>query len=363
MDSHYLVTLITPMYNVDKTFGRTFESVRKQSIGFNNIEYILVDDQSTDDTYAMCQQLAKENENVKVYQLEKNSGGSGAPRNLGLSKATSEYIMFLDDDDYMYPEAVKSLYDAMRNNDCDIASGKWRARSIDNSNFKHEERDFVDNISPGIYDIRTAEFNVGHFFFNDFWTKIYKRSIIREYNVEFCAGHILEDLAYLYQYLVHCKNGCIVDTPVIDYLVRDTSLGHNRGVPFFTQMPGSLDFALERTKQCSKDDLFLEYLGKYCLMEYMVEMLMEARSFGEEEMSQVLSSWQTWFEIARIHNFDFHSTYAKILKNAANTRSVDSQVPDFLALKDLYWQRKDELNNIFNSRTWKFASFLQKLKR
>ena len=95
----YQVSVIIPVYNAEKNLKNTVQSVINQSIGFENIELILVDDASTDDSKNIIKSLSKEYNNIIHYYSKKNHGAPGFGRNTGLKLATSNYIMFLDNDD------------------------------------------------------------------------------------------------------------------------------------------------------------------------------------------------------------------------------------------------------------------------
>ena len=99
-----LVSIITPSFNSEKFIEQTIQSVLYQT--YVNWELILVDDFSTDDTFAIAQKFAKNDLRIKCFQLSKNSG-AGIARNFGLSKSTGQYIAFLDADDLWKPEKLE----------------------------------------------------------------------------------------------------------------------------------------------------------------------------------------------------------------------------------------------------------------
>lgn len=106
----YKISVIIPLYNALNTINHTIQSVINQTIGFSNIELIIVDDCSTDGGYEFIQEYYSNYSNIKLLRLEKNSGSPSTPRNIALKNATSEYIMFLDADDELPPTACVTLY-------------------------------------------------------------------------------------------------------------------------------------------------------------------------------------------------------------------------------------------------------------
>ncbi|WP_142406486.1 glycosyltransferase family 2 protein, partial [Heyndrickxia sporothermodurans] len=102
------VTVITPVYNSEKHLRKTIDSVINQSIGFENIEYILIDDCSTDSSRDILLDYSSKFDNIIVVFLKCNTGTPGKPRNIGIHLSTSKYITFLDADDWLEPTGVNA---------------------------------------------------------------------------------------------------------------------------------------------------------------------------------------------------------------------------------------------------------------
>ena len=103
--SDYKISMIIPTFNVEDDLKRAMDSLLNQTFGFENIEVLLVDDFSTDNTRQLILDYANQYDNIKHIFLESNSGSAGKPRNIGIKHATADYIMFLDNDDEYVPEA------------------------------------------------------------------------------------------------------------------------------------------------------------------------------------------------------------------------------------------------------------------
>lgn len=100
-----LISVIVPVYNVMEWLPRCVESIRRQT--YQNIEIILVDDGSVDNSGALAEKMAMEDRRIRV--LHKENGGSSSARNLGISMARGEYIGFVDSDDYIEPQMYERL--------------------------------------------------------------------------------------------------------------------------------------------------------------------------------------------------------------------------------------------------------------
>ena len=92
----YKISIIIPVYNAEKYIKKSLDSIIKQTIGFEHLEVIMVDDGSTDSSGEIMDEYAAEYENFKSIHLQENSGAAGKPKNCGLDHATAEYLMFLD---------------------------------------------------------------------------------------------------------------------------------------------------------------------------------------------------------------------------------------------------------------------------
>ena len=114
-----LISVIVPVYNVEKYLTRCVQSIINQT--YTNLEIILVDDGSPDSSPEMCDEFAKKDSRIKV--IHKENAGLGHARNDGLKIATGEYVTFIDSDDWISLEHIEKLYNAIAKYDADISLG------------------------------------------------------------------------------------------------------------------------------------------------------------------------------------------------------------------------------------------------
>lgn len=115
------ISVIIPCYNVQKYIMRCFDSIYSQTYGFENLEVILIDDLSTDNTWSVLESLQRKYpENVISLKIQKK-GKCGGARNLGMDICTGKYIAFVDADDYVHPDMLRVLHDRMTEDDYDVA--------------------------------------------------------------------------------------------------------------------------------------------------------------------------------------------------------------------------------------------------
>jgi glycosyltransferase involved in cell wall biosynthesis len=121
------VSVIVPVYNPGHYIDDCVDSLLRQSLPDDDYEVIFVDDGSTDDTPARLDAVAAEHPHVQVIHQE-NSGWSGKPRNVGIDASKGEFVMFVDNDDYLGDEALERMYDYAVANEADVVVGKMAGK-------------------------------------------------------------------------------------------------------------------------------------------------------------------------------------------------------------------------------------------
>ena len=174
------VSVIIPVYNDEKYLKQCVESVLTQT--YTNLEIILVDDGSTDHTPEICEEYREKYDQIRV--LHKKNGGVGSSRNAGLALATGEYILFIDNDDWLEKHHIEELYKLAKENNADIAAGNFNIFYEDTSTFSYWLND--DTYFKKVYSIkewfslqyRTDFYNMSVVFTVP-WDKLYKRSLFK----------------------------------------------------------------------------------------------------------------------------------------------------------------------------------------
>lgn len=197
------ISIIIPIYNTQQYLKRCLDSVLKQTL--DNIEIICVDDCSTDSSLEIVKEYSNHCKNLKILQLEKNSGASSA-RNAGIALAHGEYLAFLDSDDEVDLNFYEKLYEKAKEGNYDIVRGRAVEIAYDG------KRSFVKQVQNG-----------SKFFCLNYWiVAIYKRSLITENNIFFSTKHPLgEDLLFLHQSLIAAQSLEFVDEVYYYYFRRE----------------------------------------------------------------------------------------------------------------------------------------------
>ena len=186
-------SIIVPAYNVSEYITKAFETIQDQT--YKEFEVICVDDCSTDDTFSKIKPFVKKDSRFKLIQHKKNKGPASA-RNTALNAATGYYIVFIDPDDYIVPNALEKIYKTFEKSGVDSVWYDARVLTGD----RLESYANTELTSDGIYDVTPENIiNLGHFV----WNKAYKRSKIEKYNFRFPEGTSFEDAEFCF--MVHTK--------------------------------------------------------------------------------------------------------------------------------------------------------------
>jgi len=205
-----MITIIIPVYNGEKNIKKTIESIQKQT--YTEYELLVINDGSKDDTGNICKRLSEIDQRIKYYEFE-NHGVSWA-RNKGIELANGEYIMFVDADDILKPNAIRILMQMKINNDLVVGG-------IEMINFLTGKKRSL-KYKSGVYAATEylALLDDGEMspFFGGPYAKLFDTEKIRERNIRFIEEQsYAEDFCFNLDYLRYCQNICIVADEVYEY--------------------------------------------------------------------------------------------------------------------------------------------------
>ncbi len=212
-----LVSIVVPVYNMGDSIDRCVESLLRQS--YQNIEIILVDDGSKDDSYSRCLKYSELDSRVKTYHTENQ--GSGPARNYGISKATGRYICFPDADDFYNENAIQQMLAGMCEGNADFVIAGYESVDEDGEVITHREYTACCVEAEEIrchfskYVGKKAKLGIN----GAPWNKLYDLELIRNNAIEFPPLRRHQDTGFILRYLAHCKKvSYISDVVYIHYL-------------------------------------------------------------------------------------------------------------------------------------------------
>jgi len=198
MKKKSIISIIVPIYNVDKYLNKCIESILNQT--YTNLEIILIDDGSTDDSGKICDEYAEKDDRIIV--IHKENGGVSSARNEGLKIATGKYLCFVDSDDEVKKEYIETLVNLISKNNIDIAMINYIRKYPD---YETKNEYFIENklLNKNQFFIHLFENNsYGGYLFN----KIFIKEKILSNNVRFDENiHICEDLLFVCQVADKCE--------------------------------------------------------------------------------------------------------------------------------------------------------------
>lgn len=219
-----LISVIVPIYNVAKYLNRCVESLINQT--FKDIEIILVDDGSEDNSGKLCDEWAEKDSRIKV--IHKENGGLSSARNAGLDyicnkEIKPEYITFTDSDDTVDLNLYSFFVYNSKNINPDIFIFEAKkvyensiAKPVNTQKFSVQTIDY-----DKIWEIVFSRLN------NSSCNKIYKYNLIKDLRFPFGIIHG-EDLIFNLDYIIRCKNGVYTHAPFYNYYIRKNSITHQK---------------------------------------------------------------------------------------------------------------------------------------
>lgn len=219
-----LVSIIVPVYNAEIFLNKCIDSILTQT--YRNIELLLIDDESKDNSGKICDEYASLDKRVRV--IHKVNTGVAATRNIGLEEATGEYISFVDSDDYIAPNMLEVLVSKACEYDSDIVMCKYfidRSGEISCSSMRYEEvYDGEEKIKNGLLYLYYTDYHNGLY---SLWNKLIKKSVYSTNSISFDSTLKRgEDAWFVFQCLKHCSRIDFIPEPLYYYYQNESSIMH-----------------------------------------------------------------------------------------------------------------------------------------
>lgn len=207
-----VISVIVPVYNVAAYLPQAVESILNQD--YQQLEVILIDDGSKDESGAICDRYAARDSRIRV--IHQKNGGAAAAKNAGLRVATGEYLSFVDSDDYLEPNVYGYMVGVLKEEGADVAQFAFR------NVYKNRAEDMV--LHTGRTQVGTLDYLKR--FPTDWscallWNKLYRRSLFD--GIFFEEGHRIDDEFFTYQGIMNAKKTLVDDKIIYNYRRRASS--------------------------------------------------------------------------------------------------------------------------------------------
>lgn len=262
------ISVIIPVYNVEKYIGQCLESVVGQSLP--EIEIICVDDKCTDNSMETVRKFARKDKRIKILTHSKNKGLSAA-RNTGLKESSAPYVMFLDSDDWYDADMCAKMLNAMESSKADIAVCGIKVVYEACEEYKEsDDRYYRINFSGKQEVSDEILLNTAVSACN----KIYRKDFLDKFDISFPDGLKYEDVYFYNVYMCHARSIFFLDEKLFIRRRRDGSI---------------MSMTFERKDSSSVDQLtialrFFDYLQKHNLYErkkdYFLNLFVRCLNFS-----------------------------------------------------------------------------------
>lgn len=305
-----LISVIVPIYNVEPYLNRCLESIVNQN--YQNLEIILVDDGSPDNCPQICDEWAKKDSRIVVLHVK--NGGAGYARNKGIDKATGEWCVLVDGDDYLHENMILHLYNNLEDN-MDLSECCIVKTTTDVASFseKNEDATFV---------VCDAEQALLFLIKNEMFcqtppNKIYRTRIIKK--IPFPEGNLIDDEFWTYKVIGECKSLNHSSLKLYAYRQQEKSVMHKK---YSIKRLQAVDAKYERLQYVS--DRFpslicnakIDLLGTCVYQAQMIEKncdgdekeigyqklktIISKLHFNQVEKGQLSFSQKLWFLLAKL---------------------------------------------------------------
>lgn len=266
-----LISIIVPMYNAEKTIEKCISSV--QASIYKNIEILLVDDGSKDNTVRICKEIQKKDSRVVLYTKE--NGGAGETRTFGLKKANGKYVGFVDSDDWIEPEMYARLYETIEKNKLDVCfcgHSCWESdkkTSEDNIRFVkdiYEKEEIVEQLLHNCVWFPTSFMKENAL--AAVWKGLYSMNLIKKNSLEFLNERVIysEDSIFNFEVLRRAGRVGFVRGCMYNYAYFSNSLSNTHDERY-----EKLDKWYEYIWECCKKNGIEQYVIPYLNAQYLKE--------------------------------------------------------------------------------------------
>lgn len=211
-----LVSVIVPIYNVEKYIDKCIKSICAQS--YKNLEIILVDDGSPDKCGGICDAYA--NQDSRIVVIHKENGGLSDARNAGLNICCGKYVTFIDSDDYVEFDYIETLYTALIESRADISIGDYFYETENGLTIN----DYFDSGKVRVLNQKEAigELCKLRLFSNSAWAKLYPTDFFSD--IRYPIGRIYEDIPVTYRLILKAGRVTFCEKPIYHYIFRPQAI-------------------------------------------------------------------------------------------------------------------------------------------
>lgn len=277
---NHKISVIIPIYNNEKYIKRTLFCLENQTIGIENIEVIMVNDCSTDNTKNIINEYANKYHNFKAIHINKGTGSPGTPRNIGLIESSTDYVIFLDHDDIFEIDALEKLYNSIIDSNYDFVYGTYA--SVDNGIptkivYPKEKHGSFNSLTENERSIAFPPPSI--------WTKLFKRDFLINNNILF-PTILGEDAVFISKALIKAKKVKYLWNHLICYhTLNDKSYTNNISYKYLNEGFVSEEYLSNIYQDYSNDEKLYKIRGEGILDFYLTQFF--KADLSKEEIRKI----------------------------------------------------------------------------
>lgn len=296
-----LVSVIIPVYNVEKYLEKCLDSIINQT--YKNIEIICINDGSTDSSLEILRKYAEKDNRIKVVNQENK--GLGATRNVGLEIAQGEFISFIDSDDFVDKNLYKNCIEKIAS---DIDVIVFGAKTVNLKNNK---------IYSGQYSSKSfhKNFNLNDLFniYTVAWNKLYRHSLLNEHSIIFDTPKTGEDQTFFIKVVLNAKNICVVKKDLYYYIkYRNGALSNRKDSTDLSTIENTYSII----NYLKNKELSVEIKNKI-ISHYLLKTLSWFSKIEKEKKSEVFNMVEALFSYTRHETGKFWWDYYNLRERSS----------------------------------------------
>lgn len=322
-----MITIVVPVYKVEKYLNRCVDSILNQT--YQNFEIILVDDGSPDNCGKICDEYAEKNS--RIFVIHQKNGGLSAARNTGINwfyeQGRSDYITFVDSDDWLHPEYLRILMNRITENQVKISVCDFK-RVLGET--PHENYDSINfELSP------PEDFLVNHFWqYNYACGKIYHKSVF--YDVRYPIGKTFEDTFTTYKVLHKCEKIAYTDLQLYYYFQNKQGISHSPWQPselvIFDAMQEQLKFYKEKGLQKAFEKEFQLFVNHHAYQIVRIKENKNDLKKNKATLKEIKKTLRKHLkenkDVFNVHNmtYSYEAAYPLIMKTYALSSKIKANL-------------------------------------
>lgn len=283
MGTRPLVSIIIPIYNVEKYLPRCLESIKKQT--YRKFEAIMINDGSTDTSREIAAEYSLEDSRFKL--IDRPNGGLSAARNTGMRNMHGDYVIFVDSDDWAEPTFVEELQRSITLFCSDMACCRLRYVNLQRGVSKEYGKAYRCDLIEG-EDIAIDAFLVKNVH-TPVWAKIYDVEFLRKYQLDFYEGIVNEDTLFTTLVTLNAKRVSLVNKVLFNSLERSGSISRSSQEKLFHDMAiamSEIEIYMRKNGYWSKSSFVEAYNARY-VKAMLYNLLQSAQRLPHDKFMEV----------------------------------------------------------------------------